>query len=82
MLSLAGGSLGAPLAEYDAYAGWIYAPKTQRIIGGVTKGMEPAYVFFDPKEQASWDRVVSQLSPTSRLILSTGPKTAARAWCG
>jgi dipeptidyl aminopeptidase/acylaminoacyl peptidase len=58
LLSLADGRIGEPQAQYDAYAGWLYAPQSQRIIGGVTKGMEPTYVFFDPKEQASWGRVV------------------------
>jgi dienelactone hydrolase len=69
-VSLADGKLSEPLAEYDQYATLIHDPATQHIIGGVKKGMEPAYAFFDPKDQASWDAVVKsfpdeQVDPVS-----------------
>ncbi len=57
-VSIADGSLGAPLAEYDSLSSLIHDPATQRIVGGVKKGMEPTYAFFDPKDQAAWDLVV------------------------
>jgi dienelactone hydrolase len=69
-VSLADGKLSAPLAEYDGFATLIHDPATQRVVGGVKKGMEPAYAFFDPKDQAGWDVVVKsypdeQVDPVS-----------------
>jgi dipeptidyl aminopeptidase/acylaminoacyl peptidase len=56
-VSLADGKVSEPLAEYDGLSTLIHDPATQRVIGGVKKGMEPLYVFFDPKDQAGWDAV-------------------------
>lgn len=58
-LSLADGKLGEPISQYDGLDGLITDPITHRIIGGVKIGMEPDYVFFDAKDQASWDSVVN-----------------------
>jgi len=57
-VALADGKVSEPVAAYDGFSTLIHDPATQRIIGGVKKGMEPAYAFFDPKDQASWDAVV------------------------
>ena len=57
-VSLADGKVSEPLAEYDGLSTLIHDQATQRIIGGVKKGMEPVYAFFDPKDQAGWDAVV------------------------
>ena len=57
-LSLTTGRLGPPITQYDELAGLIHDPVTHRIIGGIRIGMEPDYVFFDPKDQAAWDAVV------------------------
>jgi dienelactone hydrolase len=69
-VSLADGKLSAPLAEDDGYSTLIHDPATQHVIGGVKGGMEPAYAFFDPKDQAAWDAVVKsypdeQVDPVS-----------------
>ena len=70
LISLADGTLSAPLDRYLRFSELIHDRQTQRIIGGVTGGLEPAYVFFDPKDQASWDLVAKafpdeQVDPVS-----------------
>jgi dipeptidyl aminopeptidase/acylaminoacyl peptidase len=57
-MSLADGKLGEPLHQYDAFNDLLHDPTNQRVIGGVKIGMEPTYVFFDPKDQANWDSVL------------------------
>ena len=57
-VALATGALGEPQESYEALSSLIQDPVTHRIIGGVKMGMEPTYVFFDPKDQAAWDAVV------------------------
>jgi dipeptidyl aminopeptidase/acylaminoacyl peptidase len=56
-LTLADGKLGDPTNQYGALSTLIEDPLTQRVIGGVKMGMEPEYVFFDPKDQAAWNAV-------------------------
>ncbi len=57
-ISLADGKLSDPIDRYDGLSSLIEDPATHRIIGGVKMGMEPSYVFFDPKDQAAWNAVV------------------------
>jgi dipeptidyl aminopeptidase/acylaminoacyl peptidase len=69
-LSLADGKLGAPIADYDSFDTLLRDPATQRVIGGVKIGLEPTYVFFDPKDQANWAMVLKaydgeQVDPVS-----------------
>jgi len=57
-VSLADGKIGAPgRDDYDSYSSYLEDPVTHRIIGGLKIAMEPTYVFFDPKDQATWDAV-------------------------
>ncbi len=56
-LSLADGKLGAPMSQYDGFSSLLQDPATHRVIGGLKIAMEPDYVFFDPKDQATWDSV-------------------------
>jgi dipeptidyl aminopeptidase/acylaminoacyl peptidase len=69
-MSLADHKLGAPVNEYGGYADLLHDPVTHRVFGGVKMGMEPTYVFFDPKDQAAWDLVAKsfpdeQVDPVS-----------------
>jgi dipeptidyl aminopeptidase/acylaminoacyl peptidase len=69
-LSLADGKLGAPIAQYDEFSSLLRDPATQRVFGGVKYGLEPTYVFFDPKDQANWASVMKaydgeQVDPVS-----------------
>jgi dipeptidyl aminopeptidase/acylaminoacyl peptidase len=57
-LSMAGGTLGEPLPQYDAFNTLIHDPSNDRVIGGIKIGLEPTYVFFDPKDQALWDSLL------------------------
>jgi dipeptidyl aminopeptidase/acylaminoacyl peptidase len=58
-VALTDGRLGEPIAQYDAFNELISDPANQRVIGGVKIGLEPSYVFFDPKDQANWDMVLN-----------------------
>ena len=53
-VSLADGTAGEAIKAYDGLSRLIEDPATHRIIGGVRMGMEADYVFFDPKDQATW----------------------------
>ena len=69
-VSLADGKVSEPLVDYEGFATMIRDPANQRIIGGVKMGLEPAYVFFDPKDQAGFDAVAKsfpdeQVDPVS-----------------
>ena len=69
-VSLVDGRLSGPTNEYNGFATLIHDPATQRVIGGVKYGMEPTYVYFDPKNQAGWDAVTNgfpdeQVDPVS-----------------
>jgi dipeptidyl aminopeptidase/acylaminoacyl peptidase len=57
LVSLADGKLGDLTQRYEPYSNLITDPVTRRIIGGVKMGLEPDYVFFDPKDQAAWKAV-------------------------
>jgi dipeptidyl aminopeptidase/acylaminoacyl peptidase len=67
-LSLADGKLGAADRDYDSYSTLIDDPVTHRVIGGVKIAMEPTYVFFDPKDQATWD-AVGKVFPNEQVDL-------------
>lgn len=85
-LSLSDGKLGDLTPEYSGLISVVYDPLTHRPIGGVKEGMEPTYVFFDPKDQALWDGIAQvfpdeevQLASWSRdrskvAVLVTGPR--------
>jgi dipeptidyl aminopeptidase/acylaminoacyl peptidase len=57
-VSLDDGKIGAPLPQFDDLEQLIYDPANRRVIGGVRRALEPTYVFFDPKDQATWDGVL------------------------
>lgn len=59
LISLADGKLDEPTRPYETFSSLIKDPVTQRIIGGVKIGMEPDYVFFNPKDQAAWNLVAN-----------------------
>jgi dipeptidyl aminopeptidase/acylaminoacyl peptidase len=56
--SLSDGKLGELVPEYLGFTDLIYDPLTYRPIGGIKEGIEPTYVFFDPKDQALWDGIM------------------------
>ncbi len=58
-LTLADGKLGEPIKAYDGLTRLIEDPATHRIIGGVRAGMQPEYVFSDPRDQAVWAGVAN-----------------------
>ena len=70
LVSIANGKISPPQPQYSGFSDWIYAPESQRIIGGVKTGMESSVVFFDRKDQAAWDMVLKsfpgeQVDPVS-----------------
>lgn len=70
LVSLADGKVGPPVGQYDDYTTMLLDLATRRIIGGVNMAMEPTYSFFDPKDQAAWNSVLStydgeQVDPVS-----------------
>jgi dipeptidyl aminopeptidase/acylaminoacyl peptidase len=58
LLSLANGTLAAPMAERSSLEDPIEDRLTHRMIGGVHTDDDAHYVFFDPGMQARWDSVV------------------------
>ena len=69
-LSLADGKLGDLVPEYLGLTELVYDPLTYRPIGGVREGMEPDYVFFDPKDQVLWDGIV-KVFPNEEIKLAS-----------
>jgi len=57
-LSLADGKFGASNAAFGGFTGLVHDPWTDRLIGGRKSGIEPAYGFIDPKDQAAWTAAV------------------------
>ena len=54
LVSLPDGRISDPQPQYQDFSDWLYDRQTNRIVGAVKQGMEPSYVFFDPKLQAAW----------------------------
>jgi dipeptidyl aminopeptidase/acylaminoacyl peptidase len=85
-LSLSDGKLGAPLAAGKQFALPIKDRLTSRLIGGIRRGDNPGFVFFDPELQRRWDsvvqafvgdrmRLVSYADDLSKIVLEVdGPK--------
>jgi dipeptidyl aminopeptidase/acylaminoacyl peptidase len=69
-LSLSDGKLGDLVPEYLGLTRLVYDPLTLRPIGGEKEGMEPNYVFFDPKDQALWDGV-AKVFPDEEVQLTS-----------
>jgi dipeptidyl aminopeptidase/acylaminoacyl peptidase len=57
-LDLAEGKLKASDSTFGGFSELIQDPWTDRIVGGQRVGLEPAYGFLEPKDQAAWDATV------------------------
>jgi hypothetical protein len=69
-LSLADGKLGGLVPEYAGLMAVVYDPRTHLPIGGLKEGLEPNFVFFDPKDQALWDGIL-KLFPDEEVTLES-----------
>jgi dipeptidyl aminopeptidase/acylaminoacyl peptidase len=69
-LALADGKLGPADHDYDVYSSLTEDPVTHRVIGGLKIELEPTRVFFDPKDQATWD-AVTKVFPDEQVDLES-----------
>ena len=76
-VSLSDGKLGDLVPEYVGIRGVVYDPQTHLPIGGFKEGIEPDYVFFDPKDQALWDGIV-KMFPDEEITLESWSKDRAK----
>jgi dipeptidyl aminopeptidase/acylaminoacyl peptidase len=76
--SLADGKLGDLVPEYSGLKSVVYDPQTLLPIGGLKQGLEPNYVFFDPKDQALWDGIL-KVFPDEEVTLTSWSKDRGKA---
>jgi dipeptidyl aminopeptidase/acylaminoacyl peptidase len=77
LLSLADGKIESAPRDYDSFSSLIEDPATFRVIGGMKIAMEPTYVFFDPKDQATWD-TVGKVFPDEQIDLVSWSKDRSK----
>lgn len=85
-VALSDGKKGAPMPESRQFALPLKDRLTWRMIGGIRRGDDPGFVFFDPKSQQRWDsvvhafvgdrmRLVSYADDLSKIVVEVdGPK--------
>jgi dipeptidyl aminopeptidase/acylaminoacyl peptidase len=69
-VSLGDGKIGAPLPESAEFALPIKDRLTSRMIGGIRRGDNPGFVFFDPQSQQRWDSVVHAFAGDRMRLVS------------
>ena len=77
-VSLDEGKVGDLVPEYMGLNRLVHDPLTLRPIGGVKTTLEPSYVFFDPKDQALWDRIV-KVFPREEVALISWTQDRSKA---
>ncbi len=70
LLSLKSGQIGPPMAEHGVLSAPIEDRRTHRMIGGVERGLQGRYVFFDPAWQAKWQSIVRSFADESLRLVS------------
>ncbi len=77
-VSLDDGKIGDLVPEYVGLNRLVYDPLTLRPIGGIKAALEPTYVFFDPKDQALWDRII-KVFPHEEVELTSWTQDRSKA---